>query len=68
MDAKLANDACKALIEDAKRLTRAERPQAFARHSKLVTGLHDAAKRALSNQPRFRPRVGLAHDPHGSDG
>jgi hypothetical protein len=49
MDSKLANEARKALIADAKRLTRAERLQAFARHSKLVTGLDDAAKRARSN-------------------
>jgi len=49
MHSKLANEARKALIAHVKRLTRAERLQAFARHSKLVTGLHDAAKRVRSN-------------------
>ncbi len=48
MESKLANEARKALIAEAKRLTREERLRAFARHCKLVTELHDAAKRVRS--------------------
>jgi hypothetical protein len=48
MDSKLANEGRKALIAAAKRLTREERLRAFTRHSKLVTALSDAAKRALA--------------------
>jgi hypothetical protein len=46
MDSKLANQSRKALIAEAKRLTREERLQAFARHSKLVIELHNAARQA----------------------
>jgi len=46
MYSKLADDSRKALIAAAKRLTREERLRAFARHSKLVTQLHHAARRA----------------------
>jgi hypothetical protein len=48
MDSKLAHEGRKALIAAAKRLTREERLRAFTRHSKLVTALSDAAKRALA--------------------
>lgn len=48
MRSKLADDSRKALIAEAKRLTPEERLRAFARHSKLVTELHNAAKRARS--------------------
>jgi hypothetical protein len=50
MDSKLAEESRKALIADAKRLTREERLRAFARHSKLVTELSNAGKRARSKQ------------------
>jgi hypothetical protein len=50
MDSKLADESRKALIAEAKRLTREERLRAFARHSKLVTQLHDAAKRARAKR------------------
>jgi hypothetical protein len=53
MDSKLAEESRKALIAEAKRLTREERLRAFARHSKLVAELSDAAKRA-----RAKPRGG----------
>lgn len=46
MYSKLADDSRKALIADAKRLTREERLQAFVRHSKLVTQLYYAARQA----------------------
>jgi hypothetical protein len=46
MESKLANEKRRALIAAAKRLTREERLEAFARHSKLVIELHNAAKRA----------------------
>jgi hypothetical protein len=46
MDSNLANEGRKALIAEAKRLTREERLKAFARHSKLVIELRNAAKRA----------------------
>jgi len=46
MYSKLADDSRKALIASAKRLTREERLQAFARHSKLVTQLYYAARKA----------------------
>jgi len=45
MYSKLANESRRALITEAKRLTREERLRAFVRHSKLVTELHNAAKR-----------------------
>ncbi len=48
MESKLANEKRRALIAAAKRLTREERLRAFARHSKLVIELHNAAKRARS--------------------
>jgi hypothetical protein len=48
MESKLANEGRKALIAAAKRLTREERLRAFARHSKLVIELHNAAKRVRS--------------------
>jgi hypothetical protein len=50
MDSKLAEESRKALIAEAKRLTREERLRAFARHSKLVTELSDAGKRARSKR------------------
>jgi hypothetical protein len=46
MDSKLAQESRKALIAEAKRLSREERLRAFARHSKLVTELSNAGKRA----------------------
>ena len=46
MHSKLASESRKALIAEAKRLTREERLRAFARHTKLVTELSNAAKRA----------------------
>jgi hypothetical protein len=46
MDSKLANESRKALIESAKRLTREERLRTFVRHSKLVTDLAEASRRA----------------------
>jgi hypothetical protein len=48
MESKLANESRKALIAEARRLTREERLQAFARHSKLVIELHNAAKQMRS--------------------
>jgi hypothetical protein len=48
MNSKLAEESRKALIAEAKRLTREERLRAFARHSKLVTDLSEAGKRARS--------------------
>jgi hypothetical protein len=50
MDSKLADESRKALIAEAKRLTREERLQAFVRHSKLVTELHNSAKNARPNE------------------
>ena len=46
MYSKLAADSRKALIAETKRLTREERLRAFARHSKLVTQLYYAGRRA----------------------
>jgi hypothetical protein len=46
MHSKLANESRKALIASAKRLTREERLRAFVRHSKLVTDLAEASRRA----------------------
>lgn len=51
MDSKLAEESRKALIAEAKRLTREERLRTFVRHSKLVAQLYDAGKRARS-KPR----------------
>ena len=51
MYSKLADDSRKALIADAKRLTREERLQAFVRHSKLVTQLYYAAQKARAKSP-----------------
>jgi hypothetical protein len=51
MPSKLADDSRKALIAEAKRLTREERLRAFTRHSKLVTELYNAGKKA-----RAKPR------------
>lgn len=48
MDSKLANEGRRALILEAKRLTLEERLQVFARHSKLVTELSNAAKQVRS--------------------
>jgi hypothetical protein len=48
MDSKLANESRKALIAEARRLTREERLRAFARHSKLVIELYNAARRVPS--------------------
>jgi len=53
MDSTLAEESRKALIEEAKRLSREDRLRAFARHSKLVTELSEAGKRA-----RSKPRGG----------
>jgi hypothetical protein len=53
MDSKLANEGRKALIAEAKRLTREERLRAFVRHTKLVTELYNAGKRV-----RSKPRGG----------
>jgi hypothetical protein len=46
MYSKLANDSRKALLAEAKRLTREERLRAFVRHCKLVSKLSEAAKQA----------------------
>jgi hypothetical protein len=46
MYSKLAADSRKALIAEAKRLTREERLRAFVRHSKLVTQLYYAGRQA----------------------
>jgi hypothetical protein len=51
MYSKLADDSRKALIAEAKRLTREERLQAFVRHSKLVTQLYYAAQEARAKSP-----------------
>jgi hypothetical protein len=51
MRSKLADESRKALITEAKRLTPEERLRAFVRHSKLVTELHNAGKKARS-KPR----------------
>jgi hypothetical protein len=48
MHSKLAEESRKALIAEARRLTREERLRAFAKHSKLVTDLSAAGKRARS--------------------
>jgi hypothetical protein len=48
MYSKLAADIRKALLAEARRLTREERLQAFARHSKLVTQLYYAGRQARS--------------------
>ena len=44
MDSRLASEGRRALIAAAKRLPREERLRAFARHSKLVMELYDAAR------------------------
>jgi hypothetical protein len=49
MDSKLADEGRKALIAEARRLPREERLRAFARHSKLVIELYNAARRVRSN-------------------
>jgi hypothetical protein len=49
MHSRLAEEGRKALIAEARRLPREERLRAFARHSKLVTELYNAARRARSN-------------------
>ena len=46
VESKLANQSRKALLEAAKRLTREERLHTFVRHSKLVTDLAEAGRRA----------------------
>jgi len=48
MNSRLANEGRRALITEARRLTREERLRAFARHSKLVIELYNAAKRLRS--------------------
>jgi hypothetical protein len=45
MHSRLAEESRKALIAEAKRLTREERLRAFARHSKLITEIYNAGKR-----------------------
>jgi hypothetical protein len=45
MDSRLADEGRKALIANARRLSREERLQAFVRHSKLVIELYNAARR-----------------------
>ena len=54
MYSKLADDSRKALIAEARRLTREERLQAFVRHSKLVTQLYHAAAVGRSSGPARR--------------
>ena len=49
MDSRLAQEGRKALIAEARRLPREERLRAFARHSKLVIELFNAARRVRSN-------------------
>ena len=49
MDSRLAEEGRKALIAEARRLPREDRLRAFVRHSKLVTELYNAARRARSN-------------------
>jgi hypothetical protein len=49
MDSRLADEGRKALIAEARRLPREERLRAFARHSKLVIELYNAARRVRSN-------------------
>jgi len=49
MHSRLAHEGRKALIAEARRLSREERLRAFARHSKLVIELHNAARRVRSN-------------------
>ena len=49
MYSRLAEEGRKALIAEARRLPREERLRAFARHSKLVIELYNAARRVRSN-------------------
>jgi hypothetical protein len=49
MDSKLAHEGRKALIAEARRLSPEERLRAFARHSKLVIELYNAARRVRPN-------------------
>ncbi len=49
MYSRLAEEGRKALIAEARRLPREDRLRAFARHSKLVIELYNAARRARSN-------------------
>jgi hypothetical protein len=49
MNSRLADEGRKALIAEAKRIPREERLRVFARHSKLVVELYNAARRVRSN-------------------
>jgi hypothetical protein len=49
MYSKLADEGRKALIAEARRLSREERLMAFARHSKLVIELYNAGRRARAD-------------------